>query len=570
MAPPDPVRLSKAESYGRLREWAERLKAFEGVPQMYRDIPSYSESLTADYENLKPYGDFDKKEAFLENHLDYLDSVRQKVQRTDPGYLKLQEIISKEYQNYPGGAFSVGIDPSSELRLFSDLVPGSINTFRGGLMAPSHEIYGHLRPYLLGIQASRDPVTVHGLRGSYKPSIISPTNEAVAHSFNDSLIRYLGRSPEGLDSEYFDRLRTTRFPHNTLEVKRNGSVENRSPVMDIEAAANSFTNLNRTSNDIYTIPGDRLSTYVNSPSPEFTQKNPHFASIVNNLRRSNYLNTLNFTDPLNIPEAARSSISRNLFSKYISPSLTNFREGLRISTPGWERHTDFPSASSKSLNSLDESGNLVATKLSDLAEFNPDKGYSSTDLMIFSSDPVSAAAKGLQELGQGIKRTPSALLPGAADLIPSPEAIRTGYQKGPVEMGKQMGTEFIQSLPAAAASAAVLATPAAAPLAPGIGAGMVGVAGTRALNEVVRQQTGEGIVPKLRQTIGTAPRTGVASPQRRGPAVTPQIRPLNQAQRTEMQRRQNRNELQKRMDLVRERFNPAKGEFGVSELLFGR
>lgn len=81
-------------------EWAERLKAFEGVPQMYRDIPSYSESLTSDYNKLKPDGDFDKKEAFLENHLDYLDSVRQKVQRTDPGYLKLQELISKEYQNY--------------------------------------------------------------------------------------------------------------------------------------------------------------------------------------------------------------------------------------------------------------------------------------------------------------------------------------------------------------------------------------------------------------------------------------------------------------------------------------
>ena len=90
------------------------------------------------------------------------------------------------------------------------------------------------------------------------------------------------------------------------------------------------------------------------------------------------------------------------------------------------------------------------------------------------------------------------------------------------------------------------------------------------MNEVVRQQTGEGVIPKLRQAIGTAPRTGVASPQRVGPAVTPQIRPLNQAQRAEMERRQNRNELQKRVDLVRERFNPAKGEFGISELLFGR
>lgn len=298
-------------------------------------------------------------------------------------------------------------------------------------MAPSHEIYGHLRPYLLGIQASRDPVTVPGLRGAYKPSVISPTNEVVAHSLNDSLIRYLGRSPESLDSDYFERMRTVRFPYNSLAVKRSGSVENNSPVMDIGAAANSFTNLSRSPGDIYTLPGDQLSTYVNSPSPEFTQQNPHFASIVNNVRRSNYLNTLDFTDPLNIPEAARSSISRNLFNKYISPSLTNFREGLRISTPGWEKYTDSPFATSKHVNSLDETGNLAASKLGDLADFNPDKGYNSTDLMIFSSDPVSAATKGLQELGRGIRRTPSALLPGAADLIPSPEAIRTGYQKAP-------------------------------------------------------------------------------------------------------------------------------------------
>jgi ribosomal protein S30 len=55
-----------------------------------------------------------------------------------------------------------------------------------------------------------------------------------------------------------------------------------------------------------------------------------------------------------------------------------------------------------------------------------------------------------------------------------------------------------------------------------------------------------------------------------GPAITPQIRPLNQAQRNEAQRRQNRNEVQKRMDLARERFNPSKLEFGLSELLFGR
>jgi hypothetical protein len=138
-------------------------------------------------------------------------------------------------------------------------------------------------------------------------------------------------------------------------------------------------------------------------------------------------------------------------------------------------------------------------------------------------------------------------------------------------MGKQMAQEFVQGLPTAAAAAGVLATPLAAPLAPGIGAGLVGTAGARALNEVVRQETGEGIVPKLRQAVGAAPRTGVASPSRTGSRpLTAQVKPLSSAQRAELTRQQNRNELQRRIDLAKERFNPGKLEFGLSELLRGR
>ena len=156
----------------------------------------------------------------------------------------------------------------------------------------------------------------------------------------------------------------------------------------------------------------------------------------------------------------------------------------------------------------------------------------------------------------------------AADLIPSPEAIQTGYREGALPMVKQMGQEYVQSLPAAAVfSTAMSAVPV---LAPGVGLGMVGTAGARALNEVVRQETGEGIIPKVRQALGTAPRTGVASPARTAPYVTPTVRPLTAAQRTEVQRQQNRNEVQRRIDLARERFNPRRGEFGLSEFLFGR
>ena len=187
----------------------------------------------------------------------------------------------------------------------------------------------------------------------------------------------------------------------------------------------------------------------------------------------------------------------------------------------------------------------------------------------YSMDPATAAAQGVGEYVRALRRTPAALLPGAADLIPSPEAIQTGYREGLGPMAQQMGTEFVQSLPQAAAySAALAAVPV---LAPGVGAGMVGTAGARALNEVVRQETGEGIVPKLRQALGTAPRTGVASPARTGPQpLTAQVRPLTQAQRTEQQRQQNRSELQRRLELAGQRWNPGKFEFGLSELLRGR
>lgn len=190
----------------------------------------------------------------------------------------------------------------------------------------------------------------------------------------------------------------------------------------------------------------------------------------------------------------------------------------------------------------------------------------------YGVDPVfGAVLGGGAEALSNIRRVPSSLLPGAADLIPSPEAIRTGYAQGPVAMGKQMAQEFAQSLPTAAGAAMLLSTPFAAPFAPGIGAGMVGTAGARALNEVVRQETGEGIVPKVRQFLGTAPRTGISAPTTQGakPLVA-QIKPLTAAQKDQMYKNQTRSEMQRRLDLVKERFNPRGGEFGLSELLFGR
>jgi hypothetical protein len=165
---------------------------------------------------------------------------------------------------------------------------------------------------------------------------------------------------------------------------------------------------------------------------------------------------------------------------------------------------------------------------------------------------------------------------GAADFIPSPEAIRSFYS-GDVKGGvTRMAGDVVFGVPTAlAAAGTVAAAPALAPVAAGVGLGMTGVAAGRAVNEVVRQQTGEGIVNKFRQTIGTEPRTGVSSrgyrpPNVSGPYVPPTIRQSTPAEIKEDERRRNRNELQRRIELAQERFNPAKGEFGFTELLFGR
>jgi hypothetical protein len=193
----------------------------------------------------------------------------------------------------------------------------------------------------------------------------------------------------------------------------------------------------------------------------------------------------------------------------------------------------------------------------------------------YSLDPVMGGVRGAFDMGRAIKKTPASLLPGVSDLIPSPEAIQTGYKRGPIEMGKQMGREFIESLPIGTALAAALSTPLLARAAPGVGLAFIGTAVAEAANEVVRQETGEGILPKLRQFLGTKKRSGIADRELPKPnqpliPVIPEISAPSAQSKMEMIRRQNRNELQRRADLIKERFNPRKGEFGLSELLFGR
>jgi hypothetical protein len=179
--------------------------------------------------------------------------------------------------------------------------------------------------------------------------------------------------------------------------------------------------------------------------------------------------------------------------------------------------------------------------------------------------------EGRGNLGSGFRSGASI---GAIDLIPSSEAVKAFYQEGPQQGLTRMAGDFVSGIPTALSIGATLsAVPALAPAVPGVALGAAALKAGEALDEVSRQQTGEGIVSKLRQTLGTEPRSGVAS---RSPTrtttnfVTPTIRPQTPAEKSEINRRSTESEWDRRLRMAQERFNPAKGEFGFTELFFGR
>jgi hypothetical protein len=202
----------------------------------------------------------------------------------------------------------------------------------------------------------------------------------------------------------------------------------------------------------------------------------------------------------------------------------------------------------------------VDTDVSSL-RYNPLGLFQQTNRIDFTK-PVITPESPIYKFRKGLK---GGIGIGAADLIPSPEAVRDLYAGQPLSALQRTGQNIVQSLPlAAAVGGTVAAAPVLAPLAGAAGTALtlntLGAAG----NEVVRQQTGEDIVSKLRQAIGTAPRTGIASrSQPTRPYVQPrlvQTKPVNPVVQ----------QMQNRLGLAQSRFNPARGEFGLSEILFGR
>lgn len=172
-------------------------------------------------------------------------------------------------------------------------------------------------------------------------------------------------------------------------------------------------------------------------------------------------------------------------------------------------------------------------------------------------------------------------LPGIADLIPSAESVRAFERGGVKEGANQMMRESALAIPVGAGGALVTSSlPAIAPFMPGIAGGMALTEGARTVNELTRVQTGEPLIDKARQFMGTQERTGLSAPgssvkeknERRMARVDnpPQIHQINKDDLPTPVKDLPLPEVGRRVRMAKERFNPGKGEFGITELLFGR
>ena len=274
--------------------------------------------------------------------------------------------------------------------------------------------------------------------------------------------------------------------------------------------------------------------------------------------------------------------------------------GLTYSAAGFGPNS---SGESGQFTFVDQKGDLVP-----LQPFKPERAlvgkvnfYSGTDFEGRPAVPYSATPRfygsffpgvtpeGLRFAANRIKNAPASLLPGLSDLIPSTEAVRQTYNNGPMAGGRQVVKDFLAGVPVSLGLAPFLSSPAMAPFAPGIGLGMIGTAVTEAASEILKQETGKGLVQRLQETAGAiSGDTSLVGTGDQG--IQRDSKPGRENARRELERvntppmivqgpirpdntgidRSGENFLQRRLRLAGEARALDSGDFGITELLFGR
>lgn len=171
---------------------------------------------------------------------------------------------------------------------------------------------------------------------------------------------------------------------------------------------------------------------------------------------------------------------------------------------------------------------------------------------------------------------------GAADFIPSVQTIRTGESEGLAAAGqahlKDVGHGLVYG---AGVGLTTMAVPALTLPATAVGGAMLLDQGLQSINEATRVATGDTALSKVRQAAGITPRSGNVESSA-AEKFTREMARNNNPDLVQITARDPKKDISSqvkdtpvpdlahRLRLAGQRFNPKRGEFGITELLFGR
>ena len=170
---------------------------------------------------------------------------------------------------------------------------------------------------------------------------------------------------------------------------------------------------------------------------------------------------------------------------------------------------------------------------------------------------------------------------GAADFIPSVETIRTGERDGLAAAGQAHLKDMARGLVyGAGVGLTTMAVPALTLPATAVGGGMLIDQGLQSINEATRVATGDTALSKVRQAAGITPRSGNVESSA-AEKFTREMARNNNPDLVQIKAANPKNirtqvkdtpipDFAHRLRLAGQRFNPKRGEFGITELLFGR
>ena len=531
------------------RERLERIKPYEpGIPRegYYPPGRSQVEEIGRDfYRNLKGSpafelpNNYERGLRYLDALLDYRDSATRRL--IDEGVPTMSEGLA-QFEGMTGVGDYELVEGTKDVVRPVDGATTNLDQF-------IHETHSHLLPYQRGFMPDYRDFNA-GYTRSGEPKIvganpISPVNESIAADLDNA--RY--RSMRGLPSQLYG------------------------PLSGLQGAL--FGGQNFTGDLSTVLKGELGPLGLDPDSRKLLPTRmdlfyPRYNATAKQIDLGGY------PDPTEAFDEAGKAY-RLLNQKYAEPSNQRVAGLLRTLLPG------LPLQEGSGGGQQDF---YAAMRLLDGMERLSGQETKMTDLF-YSGVPLNVVKDGMIDLAQNIKKTPSSLLPSVADAIPTTEAVDRFYEEGAKAGAQQLLSDFVQGIPVSLAIAPVLSSPAVAPAAPYIGAGLLANAGLEAVNALVRQETGKDILQRIRETAGAVGGDTSAFGTTRGP-VGYDTKPGRAKLQREMarvdnppeinaidpqdiqQRPESENFLERRLRLAREARQLDPYDFGITELLFGR